>query len=142
MNLRSMSIDKLAKLKDQVDAALSSKVVETRRMLESQLSKLTGFGTTSRRGPRGVRGKVAPKYRNPANPSETWAGRGLKPRWLVAGLKSGKKLEYFSIDKATPRKAAAKKAKPVRKVRKTKARKARASRPASAPSATATAAQA
>jgi len=47
-----------------------------------------------------VRGPVVPKYRNPANPAETWAGRGLKPRWLAAALKSGKKLEHFNI--ATP----------------------------------------
>ena len=52
----------------------------------------------------GVRGSVAPKYRNPDNPAETWAGRGLKPRWLAAALKSGKKLEHFSI--AAPAKTA------------------------------------
>jgi DNA-binding protein H-NS len=40
---------------------------------------------------------VPPKYRNPDNPSETWAGRGLKPRWLAAAIKAGKKLEHFSI---------------------------------------------
>lgn len=27
--------------------------------------------------------KVAPKYRNPKNPDETWAGRGRKPLWMV-----------------------------------------------------------
>src|SRR3546814_2122719 len=27
-------------------------------------------------------GKVAPKYRNPANPKETWTGRGKQPRWM------------------------------------------------------------
>jgi DNA-binding protein H-NS len=42
-------------------------------------------------------GKVAPKYRNPANPAETWAGRGQAPRWLAAELKSGKTLEDFLI---------------------------------------------
>jgi DNA-binding protein H-NS len=40
---------------------------------------------------------VAPKYRNPENPEETWAGRGLKPRWLAAAIKGGKKLEDFQI---------------------------------------------
>jgi hypothetical protein len=30
-------------------------------------------------------GAVAPKYRNPENPAETFAGRGLKPRWLTGG---------------------------------------------------------
>ena len=45
----------------------------------------------------GVRGPVAPKYRNPENRSETWAGRGLTPRWLAAAIKAGKTLEHFSI---------------------------------------------
>jgi DNA-binding protein H-NS len=41
--------------------------------------------------------KVAPKYRNPANKSETWTGRGRKPLWVVAAIKSGKKLDDFAI---------------------------------------------
>jgi DNA-binding protein H-NS len=40
---------------------------------------------------------VPPKYRNPENPAETRAGRGLKPRWLAAAIKSGKKPEDFLI---------------------------------------------
>ena len=42
-------------------------------------------------------GKVAPKYRNPANPAETWAGRGQQPRWLAAETSKGRKLEEFLI---------------------------------------------
>lgn len=41
--------------------------------------------------------KVAPKYRNPANPDETWAGRGQQPRWLSALTAKGRKLEDFLI---------------------------------------------
>ena len=44
-------------------------------------------------------GKVAPKYRNPANPKETWTGRGKQPRWLAALTKKGKKVEDFLIKK-------------------------------------------
>lgn len=44
-------------------------------------------------------GKVAPKYRNPANPKETWTGRGKQPRWLAAYTTKGKKLEEFLIKK-------------------------------------------
>ena len=46
---------------------------------------------------RGSRGKAAPKYRNPKNASQTWAGRGRKPSWLEAELKKGKKLQDFAI---------------------------------------------
>jgi DNA-binding protein H-NS len=42
-------------------------------------------------------GKVAPKYRNPANPAETWAGRGKPPRWLAAEVATGKKIEDYLI---------------------------------------------
>ena len=37
------------------------------------------------------RSKVKPKYRNPANKSETWSGRGKRPRWFSAALSAGKK---------------------------------------------------
>jgi DNA-binding protein H-NS len=106
-SLKSMSVDQLSNLQAQVEAALSAKVVEERRELEAKLSQLSrlsagGGARTNGRGPgRGglsLRGRtVAAKYRNPENPSETWAGRGLKPRWLTAAMKSGKKLEDFAI---------------------------------------------
>lgn len=43
--------------------------------------------------------KVEPKYRNPGNPSETWAGRGMPPKWLSAELAKGRRLEDFLIAK-------------------------------------------
>jgi DNA-binding protein H-NS len=100
MALKTMSIEKLVELKGKVEAALSSKVTEERRALETKLASLNGFragtkGSKSRNGG-GVRA-VAPKYRNPENPAETWAGRGLKPRWLATAIKSGKKAEDFLI---------------------------------------------
>jgi len=101
MNLKSMSIDALLGLRGKIDAVLSTKVADERRTLESELAKLSRVDMAGGRSRaafgRGVRGKVAPKYRNPENPSETWAGRGLKPRWLAAALKSGKKLDDFVI---------------------------------------------
>ncbi|QSX73619.1 H-NS histone family protein [Lysobacter arenosi] len=42
-------------------------------------------------------GKVAPKYRNPADPGETWTGRGKQPRWLAAHTAAGRRLEEFLI---------------------------------------------
>lgn len=34
--------------------------------------------------------KVAPKYKNPYDETQTWTGRGVKPRWMVDGIASGK----------------------------------------------------
>lgn len=39
----------------------------------------------------GGAGKVAPKYRNPANPEQTWSGRGKRPRWFSEALAKGRK---------------------------------------------------
>jgi DNA-binding protein H-NS len=98
--LKSMSVEKLIKLKSDVEAALNQKVTEERRALEEQLAKLGGYtgGKKTARG--GPRGKVAPKYRHPET-GETWSGRGLKPRWLTAAMKSGKSLESFAITAGT-----------------------------------------
>jgi DNA-binding protein H-NS len=41
--------------------------------------------------------KVAPKYRNPAESSQTWTGRGLPPKWLQALLNSGREKSEFEI---------------------------------------------
>jgi DNA-binding protein H-NS len=114
MNLKSMSVDKLVDLRNRVEAALGTRVAEARRALESKLAKLTRGG----HGRAGVRGKVAPKYRNPDNPSETWAGRGLRPRWLAAALKGGKKLEHFAIGVAAKAAALKKTPKKTRRARK------------------------
>jgi DNA-binding protein H-NS len=110
MALKSMSIAKLQDLKARVDAAISEKVGARRHELEAELSKLSGYAGKGRRGRPagrgGPRGAVAPKYRNSENPSETWAGRGLRPRWLVAAIKGGKKLEDFAIGGAAKGSAA------------------------------------
>jgi DNA-binding protein H-NS len=106
MNLKSMSLGRLANLRDQVNSALVAKVANQRRTLELELSKISRFqvgGARTKSGRGGPTGSVAPKYRNPENATETWAGRGLKPRWLTAALKSGKKLEDFAIAGGTGR---------------------------------------
>jgi DNA-binding protein H-NS len=90
-----MSIEKLMNLKSDVEATLAQKVSEQRHSLQQELSKLGGYTSVKKvRG--GPRGSVAPKYCHPQT-GETWAGRGLKPRWLTAAMKSGKSLEAFAI---------------------------------------------
>lgn len=42
-------------------------------------------------------GKVAPKYRNPDNAEQTWAGRGKPPKWMQAQLDQGRQIDDFLI---------------------------------------------
>lgn len=44
-----------------------------------------------------ARAKVAAKYANPADASQTWTGRGRKPLWVVAALDAGQSLESLTI---------------------------------------------
>jgi DNA-binding protein H-NS len=122
MALKTMLIEKLRDLHRKVEAAIHSKVTERRHELESELSKLSrydGGGRGAKIGRGGARGSVAPKYRNPDNPAETWAGRGLPPKWMTAALKSGKKREDFLIAGAS-KASGAKQPKKTRKMRKLK----------------------
>ena len=59
---------------------------------ECILAALDEIGPTKSAG-----SKVAPKYRNPANPSETWSGRGRQPRWLATLVQKGKEPSEFLI---------------------------------------------
>lgn len=37
----------------------------------------------------GTKVKLPPKYRNPNDAAETWAGRGMKPKWVSEHLEAG-----------------------------------------------------
>lgn len=99
-NLTGLNFESLMDLRNQVDEALSGYRSTLERQLEALGSSVASLGGKVARGMRGSRlkgTKVAPKFRSPKG--ETWAGRGAKPRWLVAAIKEGKKLEDFAIEK-------------------------------------------
>jgi len=97
VNLSGMTVEALMDLRQRVDETLHRRRAE----LQQQLERMGVFG-----GARVVRGrgsvlkgrKVPPKYRSRSG--ETWAGRGAKPRWLVAAIQRGKRLDDFLIDKS------------------------------------------
>ena len=114
--LRDMSTPELLELREQIQAALASKREELQRQID-ELSTLEVAGASNVRvGRRGRRARVAapsrggngrahplkgrtvaPKYRDPENPSQTWAGRGQTPRWLTAYEQQGRKRDEFFI---------------------------------------------
>ena len=96
-----MSVEDLWSLHESVVAELSRKIAAERAILENRLRQLN-FPTGNQVERRGRRPypKVLPKYRNPKNRSETWAGRGKQPRWLTAQLRNGKKLDDFLIQRS------------------------------------------
>lgn len=102
INLEQMALKELRDLKLRVEKAIST--YEDRRKQEAlveleevaqkmgfTLADLTGISVVKKRKP------AEAKYANPADSSETWTGRGRKPRWVQAALDSGKTLEDLAI---------------------------------------------
>jgi DNA-binding protein H-NS len=111
LDLNSLSIDELWTLHEEVGTVLSGKILAEKRGLEERLARLNGAlaeraavarrnsKTSQRRALRRKYPPVLPKYQNPNDPSETWAGRGKQPRWLVSQLKAGKNKSDFLISR-------------------------------------------
>jgi DNA-binding protein H-NS len=95
--LKSMSMNELWDLHERVDGELTNKLTSEKARLEERLRRLS---SVDRKREKRAYAKVYPKYRNPKNRRETWAGRGRQPLWLAAQLRSGKKLEDFQIKRA------------------------------------------
>lgn len=96
-NLEKLSAKELTALDNRLAKLIAAKSanerVEVRRKAEAMVRE-AGFRVSDLFG-NGKKGKVAPKYRNPKNPDETWTGRGRKPIWMV---KAGGDPKRFLID--------------------------------------------
>ena len=98
VDLKSMTRKDLEKLRKDVDAALQK--VEARELKMAHdaaakaaadygysLSDLAAISGGSKRG--GAKTVSAPKYRNPADASQTWTGKGRQPEWYKAEMSKG-----------------------------------------------------
>ncbi|MEO8241650.1 MAG: H-NS histone family protein [bacterium] len=102
ININNLSLKELKDLQSQVAKAISSfedrkkkaALADLEEMARSKgfsLAELTGTAVVRKRSP------ASPKYANPADSTDTWSGRGRKPRWFEAALKSGKRPEDLAI---------------------------------------------
>ena len=99
-DLKSISVDELWRLHELVNSVLAHRISAEKTRLDQQLRQLNqNAGPHKKRGhTRRPYPRVFPKFMNPAQPHETWAGRGKQPRWLTAHLRSGKQLDDFRIE--------------------------------------------
>ena len=113
--LKLMSRKELEKLRAEVEKALA-KVTE-REMKAARdaaekaaaahgfsLSEITGNpapkakrGPKAKTAPKGPTKASPPKYRNPADATQTWTGKGRQPDWFKAGLAAGKSPDSMAI---------------------------------------------
>lgn len=103
IDLHSLSLKELKELQTQVARSVATfedrrkkdalaELEEKAREMGFSLSELTGVQPAKKQ-----RAPATAKFANPSNKAETWSGRGRKPRWYEAALKSGKKPEDMTI---------------------------------------------
>lgn len=102
IDLDGMTLKQLEDLRGKVEEAIVEARGREKAELKQKFAELAAKSGLSLNdvldvGRRGK--KVAPKYQNPDNPSETWTGRGRKPNWLVAKLGRSGKLDQYLIKK-------------------------------------------
>ncbi|MTI03080.1 H-NS histone family protein [Roseibium sp. RKSG952] len=103
INLEKMSRKELLELRDQVEKALKgAEIRERQEALKAAEKAAAEFGFSlselsadALRSSKGTKAK--PKYRNPADPAQTWTGRGRKPQWVHDALKAGADISDLEI---------------------------------------------
>ena len=94
LNLDKMSYAELSELRSNVERMMLEKQSSERSALRQKMAEMAEAAGMSLdallgRGRKG-KGSVAPKYRDPKNPDNTWTGRGRMPLWMVAATKASK----------------------------------------------------
>lgn len=103
INLENMTRKDLVDLRDQVEKALKgAEARERKQALKAAEKAAAEFGfSLSELSPTaaGAAGstKARAKYCNPADPTQTWTGRGRKPRWVHEALASGSDITDLEI---------------------------------------------
>lgn len=105
INLDVLSLRELKDLQGRVTRAISG--YEDRKKKEAfaeldEKAREMGYSLAELLAMQGAkaprkRALAAPKYANPANPADTWTGRGRKPRWFIEGLAAGRAPEEMAI---------------------------------------------
>jgi DNA-binding protein H-NS len=101
-DLASIPTDELWTLHEKIAATLVAKLKAEIKAIDNRLRQLNGPIQTKQSTKKPSRRPypiVLPKFQNPNQPSQTWAGRGKRPRWLTAYLRSGKRIDDFRIER-------------------------------------------
>lgn len=92
MDLEQKTDDELKHLIAEAQGILKVRDEKRRKDIEKQIRELAQSAGLSVEIKRHEKAKDS-RYRNPANPSQTWNGIGKRPQWIKDALAAGKALE-------------------------------------------------
>ena len=94
--LASMSVGELWEIRGEISKLLEAKMLAEKKVFEQRLISLHP-ATAHRLKVRRPYPPVVPKFANPDEPSQVWAGRGKQPQWVIEKLASGLALEDLKL---------------------------------------------
>lgn len=83
-------------LEDDI-AAVRAEIIALADMTGRSVADIAGVTVSPRPPARKVLKKAVARFRNPDNQSQTWSGRGKRPRWLQERLERGAELDDFRV---------------------------------------------
>ncbi len=117
IKLNQLTVTELRRLRTKVDSELKRRDDVARKEVLKQVKKIAAehgvtlsevlaeakppraAAKTTRKASSAKGKKVPVKYRNPADSTQGWTGRGRKPRWVEAWLASGKSIDDLQVKK-------------------------------------------
>lgn len=104
MDLSKMSSSELRNLQEQIKRELKSREGADRQKAREQIFAIAQavgvplkelLGSSVPKSGKG--GKVEARYRNPADASQKWTGRGRQPKWVKDWVDGGKSMDDLRI---------------------------------------------
>jgi len=122
MDISTLSLSELKRLKSRVETEIDRRADTTKRDLIKKMQKMASEAGVSledligkqasktaaekparkakEAAPARKKGKVAPQYRHPDDASLQWTGRGRKPLWVAKWIEEKKSIDGLRIAKA------------------------------------------
>jgi len=103
INLNKVPLSELIRIEKEIPKVIAKLKKAEKKALKKKIAALaaeSGFDLKElldNNSPVNRRKKVPPKYQNPNNNTQTWTGRGRKPKWIEEHLNNGGSLDDLLI---------------------------------------------
>jgi DNA-binding protein H-NS len=108
MDLSNMSLGDMRNLQEQIKQEIKKREQQEVQKARDQilaiaqsvgmpLKDLIGGAGRGAKSANGGTGSVAVRYRNPADASQQWTGRGRQPKWVKEWVEGGKSMDELRV---------------------------------------------